>query len=695
MADSAGDRDYAGAFRDLYHHLYTNSGASRAERIIADLTNLLLAKLGAERNGEAGGDRIARFVAGAGTASDLLAPLLTAASPRVLTAGDGFHLEDRALRRGLAALAPLALRDAPAHALGEAFQALMGPRLRGEKGQFFTPRTLARAMITILDPRPDERVVDPACGTGGFLIETRAAWAEEGVRAGGQGIALVGVEKDYDLARLAEAALAILAPERGAVHHANALDLAGLAALPPDGSPLGADVVLTNPPFGARIKVTEAAILRQFALGHRWVRTLSGWRQTATTLGAQDPQILFIELGIRLLRPGGRMGIVLPEGVFGNQSLGYVLDYIRSQGHIFALLDCPRTTFQPGTDTKTNVLFFRKGSTEGREHREIHTEDTKDTEGRREREKGRTTGATESTERRAEASPPVPLSRGEGSQMGSVPARGLWTAVAAHCGHDRRGRPVTAGGAPYPDDLVAIGQRFAGREAGGGPWQAVAAPEPYYLVPRYYDRAPLRELEAAARRMDATLTTIGQLVRDGHLRIRKGHEVGAEAYGTGDIPFVRTSDIANFEVSIDPTRSVSEEVYRRYADQQCLNPRDLLLVCDGRYRIGRAAILLEHNARCVVQSHIRILTLGPSGPVDAFELLYLLNLPMVRHHIRDLVFVQSTLGQLGKRLLEVTLPLPARTAEWERTAGDFKALITERARMLRRLREFEPPGDEL
>src|SRR5438105_12547802 len=125
------------------------------------------------------------------------------------------------------------------------------------------------------------------------------------------------------------------------------------------------DVVLTNPPFGSRIPVQDKAVLRNYDLAHSWIfHGESKWTMSPAVLSAQDPQILFVELCVKMLRPGGRMGIVLPEGVFGNKQEGYLWAWLREQGRITSLLDCPRTTFQPSTDTKTNVLFFQKYGSE-------------------------------------------------------------------------------------------------------------------------------------------------------------------------------------------------------------------------------------------------------------------------------------------------------------------------------------------
>ena len=634
------EKIYASAFKKLYYHLYSNSNSSRSEKIMSDLSNLLLCKIVAERTNAQ--NVIADFLDKRGTANELLLPLLKESFPHLITDEDKFYLDDKALRYGLGELSGLSLQSASAHVMGEAFQALMGPRLRGDKGQFFTPKSLVRAMIAILNPASGAKVVDPACGTGGFLVETQSLQSRNfQSQPFGK---LIGIDKDKDLCRLAEATLEIVAPERGVILNCNSLDIKTLMNLPEDQSPFNADYVLTNPPFGAKIKVTEREILKQFRLGHKWTYSDSGWTQDSQLRDAQDPQILFIELCIRLLKPGGQMGIVLPEGVFGNTNMGYVWDFVRSQGYIVALLDCPRTTFQPSTDTKTNVLFF---------------------------EKGKTTPSTQNDSNKA------------------------WMAVALNCGHDRRGRFVKTNGESYPDDYPLIGDSFKSRSTELTPWQQVEITDPYYLCPRYYDRSPLKELEKEAQRLGAELISIRDMVNKGYLFIRKGHEVGAESYGTGEIPFVRTSDISNYEVSIDPTRAVSEEVYEQFRDLEQLAPNDILMVVDGRYRIGRSAVLHEHNYVCVVQSHIRIITVAPKSPIDAIELLYILNLPMIQHQIRNLVFIQSTLGSLGSRLNEIMIPIPKKNAEWVRTIDEFRQLIQGRSDLLKRLKEFEHAGYEL
>lgn len=621
-------------FKRIYYHLYTNSKASRAELIIEDLTLLLLCKFSAEMNG--GRAALLSYASGKGSANKVLLPMLREAFPELLETAQSFALGDDSLRTALHELSKTNLSSAPAHALGEAFQALIGPRLRGERGQFFTPKSLVRAMVEILDPKPGEAVLDPACGTGGFLAETYLyqlrAYPGQQLPGG-----LSGVDKDSGLARLAGALLRILSRERAEVYNFNSLSQQEWEKH--TGKHWGDyDVVLTNPPFGAKIGVRDETILATFDFGHVWSQAgaMGKWLQTGALCNNQDPQILFLELCVRALKRGGRLGIVLPEGVFGNKETSYVWEWLEERGEITALLDCPRTLFQPGTDTKTNVLFFTKSAEK-------------------------------------------------------MQKRGEWrtrVAVALHCGHDRRGRS-------HIDDFPEIAHAFHEKEATEGRWRSVALKGQRYLVPRYhYDRDEVQNSEAEFTQ-GAEFATLGELAKANILRIRKGHEVGSAAYGTGEIPFVRTSDISNFEISTDPTKAVSEAVYNAFAAQQNLKIGDLLIVVDGRYRIGTSAMLTEHNVQCVVQSHLRIISTLKRDQLDPYELLYALNLPSVKLRMRSLVFIQSTLGTLGNRLLELRIPLLHGDGPWTRRLQRFRGTLQGRASLLADIQEMSGPDYEL
>lgn len=618
--------NYGETFKKLYYHLYSNSNSSRAERIMSDLAKLLLFKLANDRISEK--KVLDDFLSGKSNANDSLIPLLRTCFPGLVEEGEQFALNDEALRRGLEEIQGIDFLNAPAHIIGDAFQSLIGPNIRGDKGQFFTPRSVVKCMVEILAPSNSDTIADPACGTGGFLAEAYSYLSVKYSKNELNG-KLIGIDKDKDLAYLSSALLEITTHGMATIHNNNSLTL--LKSRKIIDTSYFAEIVLTNPPFGSKIGVADTEILQNYSLGHIWQTVDGKWQETDQIATVQDPQILFLELCIAMLKPGGKLGIVLPEGVFGNKTLGYVWEFILERGRIIGMIDCPRTTFQPSTDTKTNILFFRKNTEENV----------------------------------AESKNTFPV------------------AVAIHCGHDRRGRSIKTNGDFYPDDFPRIGKEYSANEK-EGIWVR-CAPKTSYLVPRYYhNQTTLGELSQLGE-----LISFRQLIRHGYITIRKGHEVGSEAYGTGNVPFVRTSDINNFEISSDPSKSISEEVYNQYAHQQQLKEGDILLVADGRYRIGNLAIINQFNLKSIIQSHIKIISLSPEAPFEPYEFLYILNLPLVQQQMRNLIFIQSTLGTIGRRLEEVKIPVVKNNPNWDAAILEFKSVVSERARLLSRIQGIE------
>ncbi|MGL5509087.1 MAG: N-6 DNA methylase, partial [Microcoleaceae cyanobacterium] len=125
--------------------------------------------------------------------------------------------------------------------------------------------------------------------------------------------------------------------------------------------PAGFDIVLANPPFGATGKITNSQILAQFDLGHKWKKLEEKFIISEKLLTGQAPEILFIECCLNLLKPGGRMAIVLPNGNLENPSAEYLRSYIQQKSQILAVINLPPETFIPyGTGVKTSLLFLQK-----------------------------------------------------------------------------------------------------------------------------------------------------------------------------------------------------------------------------------------------------------------------------------------------------------------------------------------------
>ena len=609
------NQDYNLQFKKIYYYLYSNSSVSRAEIIISDITKILLCKLIAEKNDIKDIATIPSYK---------LIELLRKQYPESAEQFNSFELNDRDISEILSILDCIKISAAPSHIIGDAFQSIIGPKIRGDKGQFFTPKELVQCMVDIINPQKKDVIIDPACGTGGFLSETYSYCKRKYGGDTCSDVKLIGIDKDKDMANIAFATTHIISQGNCQVINNNSLNILS-PACKLHSLLETADIILTNPPFGSKIGITDEKTLELYEFGHNWAYSNdeNKWYKLNSLSKNQAPQILFLELCVRLLKPHGKMAIVLPEGIFGNKSLGYIWTYLQKHGKILAMIDCPRNTFQPSTDTKTNVLFYEKT----------------------------TSFSTD-----------------------------VYVSIAKNCGHDKRGRVKDSMDNYLPNDFELIAQSY-NDIPNSTIWKKVKFSGNYF-VPRYL-------VGKMMFKNTDNFISIREMIERGFLKRKCGREIGSEAYGTGTIPFIRTSDIINFEISCDPTNAVSEEIYQQYALQQNLSVGDILFIADGRYRIGKTAIITQYNIKCLIQSHIEILSLTEEAPFSAYEFLYCLNMNEVQEQIRNLIFVQSTLGTIGNRIEELLIPIPPKTAEWQEKIHAFQQNIEMRAKCLVGLQKDE------
>lgn len=271
---------------------------------------------------------------------------------------------------------------------GMAYETIVGPTLEGTRGEFFTPRNLVKMAVKMLDPKPDDRILDPACGTGGFIVvafnyiaeklrlAARGKWrnpakpTEDEERAVNEkihqaGKHVFGIDFNANLAKTAQMNMIMNNDGRGGIYSVNSLwkpsDWPKEVAVEITLSSF--DIVLTNPPFGTKIKVEGSEILGQYDLAHTWSKEGDRWVMQGTLKTGVPPEILFIERCFQFLKPGtGKMAIVLPDGILGNPELEYVRYWIMANCQVLASVDLPVEMFLPRTGTQTSVLFLRRKS---------------------------------------------------------------------------------------------------------------------------------------------------------------------------------------------------------------------------------------------------------------------------------------------------------------------------------------------
>lgn len=201
-------------------------------------------------------------------------------------------------------------------------------------------------------------------------------------------------------------------------------------------------------------------------------------------------------------------------------------------------------------------------------------------------------------------------------------------------------------------------------------------------MPKYYDPEIDRDLKA----LETThrLVKIGQLQKSKAIRLSTGIEIGKMAYGTGIIPFIRTSDLSNWEIKADFKHGVSQEIYDDLKDKLDVQAGDILLVRDGTYLIGTSAIVTEADLPMLFQSHIyQIRSINPTV-INPWLLFAALNTPIVKRQIRSKQFTQDIIDTIGKRLAEVVIPIPKDANLAAKIANETKVVIESRAALRNR-----------
>jgi type I restriction enzyme M protein len=285
------------------------------------------------------------------------------AYPDVFEKDDRVKMSFPALAFTVEKLQELPLLDSSRDAKGLAFQKFLSHHEKDANGQFFTPAPVIDFCVAMMRPTPDEKIIDPACGSGGFLVSVLKSLRENYPDFDKQRVVsqnLFGFDINKSIARIAKMKLLLESGGRTNVFCANSLEGCDNPKSP-DSDGGGYDLVLANPPFGA--KVANAAVLKKFETGWKWIKTADVFQKTNSLQNSQATEVLFVEHCLNLLREGGRAGIVLPNGNFENPSLEYLRYYIKSRAKILAIVNLPQETFIPfGTGVKTSVLFLEKDS---------------------------------------------------------------------------------------------------------------------------------------------------------------------------------------------------------------------------------------------------------------------------------------------------------------------------------------------
>ncbi|WP_421283455.1 N-6 DNA methylase [Aeromonas veronii] len=619
------ERNPKEAFRNIRNYLAGQFvGATRDDSLLDEVLKCLFCKLVIERGELPPVDLAAQPFELSKQVRSVFATVRTD-FPEIYTEESEILLDPASLQFVMQEL-DFSIMDSESDPIGDAFEVFVGSESRGNSGQFFTPRSVTNLLVAAVNPQPHETVLDPACGAGGFLASVCAHRQRHGVPIENLANGLYGIDKDSYLAQLAQVHISLLTGGHPTVVNGDSIALQNGSKSLRDYLPQkGLDVILTNPPFGVKIIAANAEVISTFDLARKWTKNKkTGVMERGEKVSANvPPQVLFVERCLSLLKPGGRLGMVLPESILSNKSYRHVVEYLLQHTEIHAVMGMPEALFKTsgkgGTHTKTCLLVATK----------------------------KLDGETKSGK--------------------------IFMAEAKWCGQDSRARVIPN------NDLPEILQRYEYfRERGRiketttlGFLTETDQVTGGVLCPRYYD--PQAEHELAGLEKTHKLLKVQDLIAEGVLSLTTGDEVGKLAYGTGAIPFIRTSDISNWEMKSDPKHGVSREIYESLAKKQDVQAGDVLMVKDGTYLIGTCAIVTEADKEILYQSHLYKIRVNKNGyGLNPYLLLAILSSSAVQKQIRSKQFTQDIIDSLGERINELVLPVPVE--------GVTRDLITEQVR---------------
>lgn len=260
------------------------------------------------------------------------------------------RLSSPALAAVLETLQKYSITDSTTDVKGRAFQKVIAPTIRAGMGQYLTPDSVVKFMVRVTCPSVSDLILDPFCGSGHFLTTSLQFVRRQSIKTLDKRLhefafgKLHGIEKSDRMVRVAMTGMRLQGDGHSNIRCTDSLlDFSNY----PDLHPESFDLILTNPPFGSVLRSEAVAQLGEFFLAKA--------RKTVPL------EILAIERCIQFLRQGGRLGIVLPEGLLANKKSAYVRDWIESKAKLRAIISLPVETFAPfGANIQTSILFVRK-----------------------------------------------------------------------------------------------------------------------------------------------------------------------------------------------------------------------------------------------------------------------------------------------------------------------------------------------
>lgn len=516
-----------------------------------------------------------------------------------------------------------------------AFQVLRSAALKQEEGQYFTPYPVIQAAVNFLNVEISDFICDPACGTGGFLVEVLnvmnndhpkakdeiSRWAQNHI---------CGIDKDSIGIKLTKAIMQILGD--GSAHcvkgdsvltHTWAEKYPHLLTNHFENGRF--TKIFTNPPFGAPLKVAFNDAKK------------SGLSITDYAKPGED-----IELGLTmfnrccdLLKIGGKMCIVLPETYFFSPSYKYVRDWMEKRLKPILVINVPMDAFQGFCRAKTNLYIFEKIDDKDSS---INIENIN-------------------------------------VEFTNPKTCGLYKDGGERYVVDENGKRTSE----IDNELLKKSLEYKRKKTRTGFYsrKIKETREKDVLVPQYYDDSLQEPMKKFLNGEKCKGITIGELCNKGIICVMSGHGSPSNDLRNGTIPYVKVSDIRNMRINVNPTNLISLELAKSFwktkDGRSNLKAWDLISPSRASSNIGEFSILIPGEEQIVITKEVFIIRVNDNDlGYSPFYLLWALSLIETRRQWSRIALMQTNREDVGDRYKEIIIPRPINK-EWANTvSSSFK-----------------------
>ncbi len=516
----------------------------------------------------------------------------------VFKADDEITLDKKSVFYVVNQLQQISLLNAERNVISDAFETIIGDSLKGSQGQFFTPKNVIKLAVKIINPTKNDRILDPACGSGGFLVESMLHVWKDLTQSGMSEMAILeeqkdyamkkifGIEKDEFLAQICKSFMAVIGDGKSGIVVDDSLSFP--EEYKSNNISLNSfDIVMTNPPFGKDIKLTNR-IKSQFL--------------------SNKVDIAFLERCVDLLVDGGKLAIVLSESIFHAPSYKKFRKEFFYKNNVTDIIDLPHDTFRPYNNAKCIVIILEKNREQSEFIRMINIK-----------------------------------------EMGHD-HNGDIKYVFDYENHEYTNI--------VDDDIPQIIEDLDNNNESSRFIKYIDSQtvfEEDIFVPRYYfDNEDRIESE------NIKYKTLKELIDEEIIESFKGHGSPKSIYkGTGPIPYVRVKDVVNNEVYINPLDTIPEDIADKMRKDIRFYESDIIMVRRGSYRIGDVGQLHNKDLDSIYTGEFQFFRVNEDNEygLTNHNLFIILKSSIVREQFSHLIFIDTTLPTFYDRWMKLKIPL--------------------------------------